>query len=501
MPLDLKSITENYRERIQRLALFDPLYKLENKKGKDRSNKSIDYFSLGLLTLLFFFENMLLRNRKNGVKELTDFLFRINQGKINLDYGEFEKIARNIIETFRPPGGKRNFRQFYNWETRQEDIVQYSILKADKWDAEKKVQYYTLAEQGLELVFATKEFFSEFQLSINQLVLRKQLEKGEFVSALRQIDEMRVDVETLQERMLRIKQEITRNIISDEIYLRYKNIVEDINRRLGREHEEFEELQSFVRETKKRLEFQLNSEKEKKAYELILQIDRELGEVHYIHGQLFQESIGLKTTALQAAQESLYYVGIDSFNFEQEITTKLMSSPLPLKAARTLIEPFLFMQRRESWSPLVVFGEQRIEGDKEKSKTNAFSEPSEEENEQKYFKILGTNFSIIMQIILEVLGEREEITLAEVVDYLKDSPQKDLLEKRFFYAFWLILHQRSPLKCQEEEENLFYTAMQLAKSRGNTLVVQETQGIVEVTPRYRIKNMKLRWESSADDLQ
>lgn len=84
----------------------------------------------------------------------------------------------------------------------------YSYLKAAKHDLDTNTQYYVLDEHGLELVFATKEFFSEFQLSINQLLLRKQLEKGEFAGALRQIDEMHMNVEQLQQRI----------IISDETY-------------------------------------------------------------------------------------------------------------------------------------------------------------------------------------------------------------------------------------------------------------------------------------------
>ena len=65
----------------------------------------------------------------------------------------------------------------------KQDTIEYSILKANNFDVETNTQYYTLDEDGLELVFATKEFYSEFQLSINQLVLRKQLEKGEFKGA------------------------------------------------------------------------------------------------------------------------------------------------------------------------------------------------------------------------------------------------------------------------------------------------------------------------------
>ena len=53
--IELKNVIANYRERMQRLALFDPLFRLDNKRVTDNSGQPIDYFGLGLLTLLFFF--------------------------------------------------------------------------------------------------------------------------------------------------------------------------------------------------------------------------------------------------------------------------------------------------------------------------------------------------------------------------------------------------------------------------------------------------------------
>src|SRR5690606_27802216 len=104
-----------------------------------------------------------------------------------------------------------------------------------------------------ELVFATKEFYAEFQLSIHQLVLRKQLEKGEFQGALRQINEMRVDVESLEERMNKLEHEIRRSIVSEETLQKYSTLLGDIYARLQRENEEFQELRQFAKETRMRL--------------------------------------------------------------------------------------------------------------------------------------------------------------------------------------------------------------------------------------------------------
>lgn len=494
MSIALKGITENYRERIQRLALFDPLFRLENKREKDDNNKPIDYFGYGLLTLLFFFENMLIRNKKTSIQDLAHYLYELNQEEYSLSFEGYEKVARTIVETFRPTTGKRNEKTFYNWETREHESVHYSILKADRADVHTNTQYYKLDEQGLELVFATKEYFTEFQLSINQLVLRKQLEKGEFVGALRQIDEMHIDVESLRGRMTVVKHEIQRNIISDETYERYKQMVEDINARLTRENEEFSELHTFVKDTKNRLAYDMNTEKDRKAYELILQIDRELGEVHHVHTMLLNESIDLKTTALHAAQEALYYVGINSFNFKQEITTVLVSKPLPLAESKRLIEPFLTIEQSETWSPLVIFSEQRIETKDGLECTNEFADLSDEALQEIENAKVRQLFGEIMSLLLKVMQGKEAITLKEVVERLRED-DSEWLNRRIFYQFWYVMHQRSPItyeKTENQNESVFEEVLQLIKNQYLSIKVVELQEIITVTERYSIQNMMLR---------
>lgn len=497
MEINIGNVVENYRERIQRLALFDPLYALSRKGMKDDKGREVDYFSFGLLTLLFFFENMLVRNKKTGVKELAAFLQELSKDEITMDIIGFERVARTIIDTFRPPTGKRNSKSFFNWETKQEETVKYSILKAAKADLETNTQYYTLDEQGLELIFATKEYFNEFQLSINQLVLRKQLEKGEFSGALRQIDEMNLDVKNLQDRIIRIKHEVNRNIVSSETFERYKNIIEDINSRLERENEEFEELKTFVGETREKIANDLSKDEDRKAYELIIQIDKELGEVHYNHRLLFKDSIVLKTSALQAAQESLYYVGIDSFNFNQEITSRVFSSPIPLNETRTLIEPFLYLERNKVWSPLSVFSQQRIEKMDKQERIQDFLAVTSDEELKMDFKLQSNNYRIIAGIALIAMKDENQITLEEIVEYMKANNQGEILNHRSFYDFFIILHQKSPvtLEAQEDqEEGLLGQAYKLLAKKGKKLYVEELSNTLKVTERFEIKNMSFRLE-------
>lgn len=503
MSIDTASIINHFGERMQRLAIYEPLYVLKRKQKKDEKEQPIPYYELGMLTLLFFFENMIMRQKNCGTKELAAFLYDTTQKRIALKEESFEDLAREIIDVFRPPNGKRSSMSFYDWEKGQEENVYYSILKAAKSDLTTNTQYYALDESGLEIIFSSREYFSEFQISISQLLLRKQLEKGEFTGALRQIDEMSLAVETLRERLIKIKREVARSIVSEETYERYKNLIEDINSRLSRENEEFDELQDFVKQTKDSLRYKVEDEKDRKAYELILKVDRGLENVHSEHGMLLQESIELRTKALEAAQQALYFIGIDSFNFAQDITGHLLGTPLPIEASKILFQPFSEIQRTREWYPLSVFGRQRIEKGEDKEKRKAFLESADEEMLNKDRAVVSKYFKEIMTHTVKLLDGRSCMTLEELIEaFVATEKTMHYLEERLFYDFWIILHQKSPIDLKEIEPDSLLSGVKEAlegvtnkinvtEAEANANANVEQEGLLQKVPRFVIKNMKI----------
>jgi sulfur relay (sulfurtransferase) DsrC/TusE family protein len=500
--LDLQDITSGYRERMRRLALFDPLFDLDRKREIDQANTPIDMKGLGLLTLLFFFEQKLMRHYKTGVKELAGFLQQLTNGQYTLEPIDYERLARTIIQTFRPTTGRKRSYGFYNWESSLDEHIEYSILKANNFDMKTNTQYYTLDEDGLELVFATKEFYSEFQLSINQLMLRKQLDKGEFKGALRQINEMHIDVENLQERMVKLKHEIQRSIVSEETFERYKQLLEDIYGRLTREDDEFKELRLFVKETRERLFSKDVHRKEVKTYQLIVQITSELESVHYEHSRLLEQTLGLKNTTLVTAQESLYYTGIQAFNFDQDLVSTVVSNPLPLEVMVGILNPFLKVEENKVWSPLTLFAEQNITEERESTRQQDFVEVDQGEKDDPYRKGLMEQYKLIMQFFLDAIETKEVDTLSGFMDYLQRIGQSILYESRSFYDFWIILHQRSPIiqgEIEEEEgKTLLNEALRLLGSR--TLIITEDNGIINRINRYSIQEMEIRLEDDDNAL-
>ncbi len=489
--IDPKETLIGYKERLARLALFDVFAMIDRKTTKDKAGNKIDYFGLLLVSLLFFFECMLVRKKESGSKELAFHLKMVCDSYYQLDDSDYQEIASQIISVLRPADGMRNKKEFFNFQTGKHDFVEYNILKISAWDKEQNRQYYILDDDGLELIFASKEFFSEFRISISQLVLRKQLEKGEFVGALRQIDEMRLSVHAIYQNMVNIKHEIQQNIVSDETYERYKNVIEDINYRLQREHEEFNELIDFIKHTRHTLEHSTTYEdKDRKAHADIIKIYTELIDVHTMHSQLLTDSIELKTKALEAARESMYYVGINSFNFRNDIVAKIASTPLPLEVNALIVKPLLGLQKCHTFSTAAFFARQRVGGADKTDKRQEFLQAAEEENAQNLM-LRQEKYALIFERIRIAMGDKTEDNLKNIIENL----DKTDIDMKDFCDFCIILHQFSPLSFPELSKNpnhIFYTVA--AMSPHKRLVVTEYKERITIDSRYDINDMRFSFE-------
>ena len=146
---------------------------------------------------------------------------------------------------------------------------------------------------------------------------------------------------------------------------------------------------------------------------------------------------------------------------------------------------------------MTVFSQQRIENPDKEEKTQDFLAVTSDEEIKLDIKIQSKNFKLISSIILEAMTTKVEITLEEVIEYMKNNNHDDILNYRPFYDFWIILHQKSPIiiELQEkQEELLFGQAYNVFASKGKRLFVEEIEGIINVTDRFQIRNMNFRLE-------
>ena len=485
---------ENFSERMSRILLFAPLYRLRGRKFPRKDGTETTAMELGLMTLLFFFEHMLDGRKDAGIRELAGYLQSETNSQLFDGFPGYEKLARDIVQVFRPPTGRRNAEPFYDWSARETRTAEFSYLKADKVDVSSNAQYYVLDEQGLELVFATKEYFNEYQLSINQLILRKQLEKGQFTLALRQVEEMRLDVETLHDRIVRIRREIHRSIVSEETLARYRKIVSDLNDRLKSEEDQFKELKAFIGETKKRIHDNIDQDPVQKALDSILLVEQRLDVVHGKHRRLLELGIELGTSALAAAEEALYFSGVDAFNFESDVTNRFFATPLPLEASRGLIEPFLPIAKAAIWSPMDIFAPQRLERFEREDRAEDFPDAELASESDTVAKAnLRQHYSTIVDDLLAFLSDGTRTTLQAFIECEEDHRPSILKEKQF-YIFWMILHRRRTLRLDVElAEDSPYRGITREHPELAAIAVDFAPGLIE-QPGYTISNMNIEVE-------
>lgn len=490
--INIKSLTSGYRDRMRRLALMDPLDELAGKRTKDSDNEDVDMRGLGMLTLLFFFERRLSRAYETSRQHVTDFLLKMTHDTYDISLTQMEKITNDIMEVFRPADGKKRRYVFYNWETKEHDEILYTIIKDNGFDAKTSTQFYTLDDDGLELLFATKEFYSEFQISINQLLLKQQISKGRFHDALRQVREIEVSVVGLIEDSEKIRQEMMRSIISDQTFERYKNQIEASFDRFEREDEEFGTLKQFIQETRDTLYSDNLQEKEAESYELIHQIASELDEVHYEHTRLIELTTQLRNTALATAQESLYYTGVQSFNFEKDIVATIFGKPYDPDVMKGITHPFLKVEQNPTWSLLTVLAEQNIVEEREQAESTHFLEAMDDTAQQEYRKWLGKKYGALMEQFLEAYETGEIDNLRDWMERLQTS-NPDLLAKRYFYGFWLFAHQMSPLEQDEltghDSETILTEVFEHLGDK--QLIVKELPDIIQYDDKYSIQNMQI----------
>ncbi|MBC7958454.1 MAG: hypothetical protein H7X94_01185, partial [Vallitaleaceae bacterium] len=208
---------------------------------------------------------------------------------------------------------------------------------------------------------------------------------------------------------------------------------------------------------------------------------------------LLYESLSLKTAALDSASESLYTIGMSAFNFDQEITRKIMSTPLPITASRILLEPFMELKKIRNWSLLTVFEGQKVEKPDTEDKNNNFLSFTKSAEEVATLKRRQATFEQIFKILRHVMGNQIEITLKEAIEAINQL-DTSLLKHRELYHFWLILHQRSPVPLEEiqvNEEHIFYEAF---KTIGpfKTIFVDELPENLIIEEQFEVKNMRLR---------
>ncbi len=109
-----------------------------------------------------------------------------------------------------------------------------------------------------------------------------------------------------------------------------------------------------------------------------------------------------------------------------------------------------------------------------------------------------------MQWYIQAFENDQGRTLTQFIDYLDENGRSNLYGERYFYDFWLILHQRSPVgngEIEEEEEGQTILGDALTLLKDRILIVEEKgNAIITNHDRFSIQEMCMRMEGEDDEL-
>jgi len=236
---------DGFGERIKRL---NPLWSL----GKSMSLGPLNDYApmLSLLLLLEVFYRELDSNQQRTRLDLIESAGQMIEG-MKLGFEVLPEQVERIVEGllwYKDPELQQPFMaNYYDEKNAIMDTHSFRYLKEDRYAsdwAKGGKTVYQLTEEALEIIFMSREWLQELEISIDQMYIQQQMKRGNFRKAQRGLDDLLARVRRLIQQELEYQEDIRRNpkmIFQQGMKLRSKREAE-IKKQFDEEKQRFDEL-------------------------------------------------------------------------------------------------------------------------------------------------------------------------------------------------------------------------------------------------------------------
>lgn len=441
-----------FAERIHNVALFQPLFDLQ----RSRKYPEYDSLAVGFGILLFTLENMLIGREHCDHQEIAAYVRQMMAESylVNLSENESTEMAYYFLDALRNNGRPFDF-EFKDLETDGDVRCKFALIEVANYEIHGKMRF-KLTDAGLDLLFKTKEIYKELRISISQLYLRQQIEKGVFHEALRTIDDLYVQVQDVHGKIEKIRKLVLRNV-SDVSVANYIALMEEVTEQLRREKEVFSSLQTLLRETVDTYRFRELNVKERESFDQLIRVSTRLDLVVNEHNRLFTSKLSLGSLLEEAMLDSLANTFRVKVNFEHEFVDQVINNNTPLDSLRQVLNPLFKFKRNTFFNILRVLEAQSVKNE-ETEQQEEFRGPSEEdlaralERERLLKKQRDSRTLNYLGIILGAFKAQSEQTLQEILATLPVENYVQVISEVEFYAFLVQLHQMGEIPLVVDEE-------------------------------------------------
>ncbi|MDK2889113.1 MAG: hypothetical protein PWP72_1991 [Thermoanaerobacter sp.] len=458
----LDDILNGFSERMDNIAVFMPIFEL-NQKTKYPYNLP----AVAIAVMLFILEDMLRAEKNCTYESIAYFLQQIisKQYHDELDYGQALELSHFIVREGLMKQGRPHVFTYPDFETGAEKTHKFHLVELEDYDIKDRSVRLKLSTSGLEMLFKTKEMYNELQVSITQLYLRQQIQKGVFDGALRSVEELALAVKNEKQKIRRLQEKIIRDVLQVAREQELERQMERINEQLAREKAVFNELKELIDYTMEEYYSGKLSEKEEQAIEKIMKIRKRLMDVIHLHESLFTDKIRVQNLMNHLIESMILTAFNTKVNFETEFLIPAVQKNVPIDLLKKILDPLFPVNRRASFHPGRAFEPQRLHNREEETAGEQLPEPEEEQirrEEEKEREIQAERekrMEKYLLMLLEPLAAQEETTVSVVLECLKEKDPDEynsLVNQLDFYPFIIQLHQMGqiPLLASWDTETL-----------------------------------------------
>lgn len=443
----LDDILRDFSQRMENILVFMPLLELNQK-----TKYPYDLPSLGVAVMLFILEDML-RAERNCTYEAIAYLLQqvvFRHYHDELGYEQALELSHFLVREGLMKQGRPHVVTYSDLEKGAEKTHKFYLVELEEYDIRDRSVRLKLSPAGLEMLFKTKEMYNELQVSITQLYLRQQIQRGVFDGALRSVEELSLAVRNEKEKIRRLREKIIRDVLQVAREHELERQMERVNKQLTREKAVFDELKELVDYTMKEYYSGKLSEKEELAVEKIMKIRTRLGEVIHLHESLFSDKIRVQNLMNHSIESMILTAFNTRVNFETEFLLPAVRRNVSMNRLKKIIEPLFSVSPRTSFHPGRAVEPQQLLNREEEVPEEQLPEAREEElrrEEEREREIQAERerrMERYLLMLLEPLTTREETTVSRVLEELRDKNPGEydtLVNQMDFYPFIIQLHQ------------------------------------------------------------
>jgi len=458
----LDEMLNGFGERMNNIAVFTPVIALSQ-----RTKYHYNLPALGVAVMLFILENMLRVEKNCTYESIAFFLQHIVQRQYGeeLNREEAMELTNFIVREGLMNSGRPHSYTYTDLESRSEKSHKFHLVELDDYDIRDKIVRLRLSTAGLEMLFKTKEVYNELQVSITQLYLRQQIQKGVFDGALRSVEELALAVRSEKEKIRQLQEKIIRDVLQVAKEQQLEKQLERINEQLSREKAVFNELQELIDYTMDEYHAGRLTVKEEAAIEKIAGIKRRLMDVIHLHESLFTDKVRVQNLMNHSIESMILTAFNPKVNFETEFLFPIVQRNVGIDLLKQLLDPVLPIRKPRTFNPGRVFEEQRLKSEAEERDEQELPEIAEElerleeERERERQAEKEKKLEKYFLLLLTPLVDQEEIRVSAVLRQVRENEPEtydEIINQMEFYPFIVQLHQMGsiPILASWETETM-----------------------------------------------